>query len=241
MVLPYRIIQSELEKGNCWSVLNWIFQMCASVKIPELSPTWSPISSPSHRSAPVLHSSISLFHCSSEELLEIHEVEQLMDHRVCFIFPCFTFSPGSLLRPHRLSAPAWQWNLFASYALRGTSVSTSSAAKHFKQCKFNEQQSNNVPEGMAFFSIPFVSTGALILMSESFLSSPLAAVMWHCTSLHILSERLFLNLLAWCLPWFQRHYRAGILGENKTKSFLVNLITGDNFCSAATVTEEVSN
>ena len=33
-----------------------------------------------------------------------------------------------------------------------TFVSTSSPAKHFK---FNEQQSNNVPEGMAFFSIPF--------------------------------------------------------------------------------------
>ncbi len=118
-----------------------------------------------------------LFHCSSEELLEIHEVEQLMDHTVCFIFPCFTFSPGSLLRPYSLSAAGWQWNLFASYALRSPSVSTSSAAKHFKQCKFNEQQSNNVPEGMAFFSIPFVSTGALILLSESCLSSPLAAVM----------------------------------------------------------------
>lgn len=33
-----------------------------------------------------------------------------------------------------------------------TFVSTSSPAKHFK---FNEQQSNNVPEGMVFFSIPF--------------------------------------------------------------------------------------
>lgn len=91
------------------------------------------------------------------------------------------------------------------YATRRTSMSTSSAAKHFKQCKFNEQQSNSVPEGTAFFSIPNVSTGSLILLSESCLSSPLPAGMWHRMSLHILSEWLFLNLLAWSLPGFQRH------------------------------------
>lgn len=123
-----------------------------------------------------------LFHCGSEELLQIREVEQLMDHRVCFIFPCFIFSPGSLLRPYRLSAPGWQSNLFASYASHGTSVSTSSAAKHFKLCKFNEQQSNNVPKGMAFFSFPFVSTGAVILLSERCAPSSLAAVISHCMS-----------------------------------------------------------
>lgn len=105
-----------------------------------------------------------------------------MDHRVCFIFACFTFSPGSLLRPYRLSAPGWQRNLFASYASGGTSVSTSSAAKHFKPCKFNEQQSNNVPKGMAFFSVPFVSTGALILLPGSCSPSFLAVLMSHCLS-----------------------------------------------------------
>lgn len=137
-----------------------------------LSATILPRSNPPHSSI-----SFFFFNGSSEEMLEIHEVEQLMDHTLCFIFPCLTLAPGSLQRHYRLSAPGWQQNLFALYALRCTSVSTSSAAKHFKQCKYNEQQSNDVPGGMAFFSIPSVSTGSLILLSESCLSSPLAAVM----------------------------------------------------------------
>lgn len=181
MALPYRIIQSELEKGNCWSVLNRIYRLWKSP--PDATPL-----------PPLV---TQLFHCSSEEMLENHEVEQLTSHSL-FHLPHFTFSPGSLLHHYRLSAPGCQQNLFALCASHGTSVSTSSAAKHFKQCKFNEQQSNSVPEAMAFFS-------TLTLLSESCLSSPLAAVMSHCMSLHILSEWLFQNLLAWSLPGFQKH------------------------------------
>lgn len=189
--------------------------MCAFVKILETPPPPHLIPHLSSQAlfcprAPLVNQ---LFHCGSEELLEIREVEQLMDHRVCFIFPCFTFSPGSLLRPYRLSAPGWQSNLFASYASCGTSVSTSSAAKHFKLCKFNEQQSNNVPKGMAFFSFPFVSTGAVMLLSERCAPSSLAAVISHCISLYILSERLFQNLLAGCLPRFQRHFICQDIGR----------------------------
>lgn len=142
------------------------------------------MSSLSHYSPPVQPALLvnqllffSLLLNGSSEMLEILEVEQLMDHTVRFIFPCFTFSPGSLQHHYRLSAPCWQQNLFALYASRCTSVSTSSAAKHFKQCKFNEQQSNNLPGGMAFFFIPSISTGTIILLSESCLSPPLAAVM----------------------------------------------------------------
>jgi len=43
MASPYRIIQSGLERGNCWSVLNWIFQTCALWKSPSSPPTWYPI------------------------------------------------------------------------------------------------------------------------------------------------------------------------------------------------------
>lgn len=90
--------------------------------------------------------------------LEICRTEQLMDHRVCFIFLRFTFSPGSLPQLHKRSAPGWHPHLFAWCARRCTPVSTSSAAKHFRLCKFNEQQSNSVPQGTAFSPFPFVAT-----------------------------------------------------------------------------------
>lgn len=165
--------------------------MCAFVKILPLAPVPPYViphlfsQSLSCPSPPLVNQ---FFHCGSEELLEICKIEQLMDHRVCFIFPCFTFSPGSLLCAYKHSAPGWQSHLFASYAWRCTSVSTSSAAKHFRLCKFNEQQSNNVPKGMALFSFPFVATGTLMPSSGRCTVSSLAALISHCTSLYILSE-----------------------------------------------------
>lgn len=108
-----------------------------------------------------------LFPCrSSEEPLEIRGIEQLMDHRVCFISLRFTFSPGSLPQQHKRSVPGWHPHLFAWCARRCTPVSTSSAAKHFRLCKFNEQQSNSVPQGAAFSPFPFVPTSTNAVVWE---------------------------------------------------------------------------
>lgn len=169
MVLPYGAIQSELEKANCWSALNGIFQTCAFVKIPEIPP--QPPYLIHHRSlnaCPRRRACQSAFsRRGSVESLEICGIEQLMDHRVCFISLRFTFSPGSLPQLHKRSAPGWHPRLFAWCARRCTPVSTSSAAKHFRLCKFNEQQSNSVPQGAAFSLFPFVATST-------------NAVVWEC-------------------------------------------------------------
>lgn len=138
--------------------------------------------------------------------------------------PALHFSPDSL----QLPAPGWHYYLFASWTLRrGTSVSTSSAAKHFKQCKFNEQQSNSVPEGMAlvfccvFLSpplFPFVSTGTLTLLSESW-SSTRAAVMSRWMRWHIffcLSDYFRIYWQGACWDFNGMPHRQDI-GKKKTK------------------------
>lgn len=109
-------------------------------------------------------------HRGSEGPLEICWIVRLMDHRVCFIFLRFTFSTGSLPQLQKDSAPVWHPYLFACCAQRCTPVSTSSAAKHFRLCKYNEQQSNSVPQGTAFSPFAFVTTS-----TNAVVVSPVAA------------------------------------------------------------------
>lgn len=170
--------------------------MCAFVKIPKIPPLSPPpphlfqppylIHHRSSRCRPRRRACQSAFsRCGSEEPLEICGIEQLMDHRVCFIFLRFTFSPGSLPQLHKRSAPGWHPHLFAWCTRRCTPVSTSSAAKHFRLCKFNEQQSNSVPQGTAFSPFPFVATSTNAAASPSL---PLLLLSHRAVSLYTLTE-----------------------------------------------------
>lgn len=132
------------------------------VKVLQSSPTWHAITSLEMVLPPVVNH---LFYPSWVELVQIHHLKQLVDHRLFLLPQCCIFS-RFIASLWSSSASGWEVNLFASYASHSPSVSTSSAAKHLKLYMFNEQQNSSVPKGKAFFS--FLFSGVLMLLCDFF-------------------------------------------------------------------------
>lgn len=103
-----------------------------------------------------------LFHFSWEELVQIHKLEQLMDHTVCFISPRVTFSPGSsgVCGVPQLLAARWT-------CLPHTHRTAPLCQQALQQNTWNYAclMSN---KAAAYLRVHFGSTGAPTLLSEFF-------------------------------------------------------------------------
>lgn len=103
-----------------------------------------------------------LFHFSWEELVQIHKLEQLMDHTVCFISPSVTFSPGS----------SWVCGVPQLLAARWTCLPHMHRTAPLCQQALQQNTWNYAclmsNKAAAYLRVHFRSTGALMLLSEFF-------------------------------------------------------------------------
>lgn len=103
-----------------------------------------------------------LFHFTWEELVQIHKLEQLMDHTVCFISPSVTFSPGS----------SWVCGVPQLLAARWTCLPHMHRTAPLCQQALQQNTWNYAclmsNKAAAYLRVHFCSTGALMLLSEFF-------------------------------------------------------------------------
>lgn len=136
---------------------NWNISDVRSVKVLQIPPTWHPITSPENSSAPIVNH---LFHFSWEELVQIHELEQLMDHAVCFISLSVAFSPGS----------SWVCGVPQLLAGRWTCLPHMHRIAPLCQQALQQNTWNYAclmsNKAAAYLRVHFGSTGVLMLLSE---------------------------------------------------------------------------
>lgn len=170
---------------------NWIFQMCARRKSFRSLPPDTPLLLWRTVLPPIVNH---LFHFSWEELVQIHKLEQLMDHTVCFISPRVTFSPGSsgVCGVPQLLAARWT-------CLPHTHRTAPLCQQALQQNTWNYAclMSN---KAAAYLRVHFGSTGAPMLLSEFF---------FRCRRNDTLYTFFFQGLTVFqricgCWPWFSK-------------------------------------